>query len=228
MGFGHGRGLLPVPLQPVVIVAVEEVRLRSDGSDVRVNPEKLQQSPGPPLLHPDDDGLGQLLAPGAVGEAGHGHGARSRRPALLLRLGPHLVPVLGSVRLRLVVEQVSGSGEPDGGLLVVALYILPGLRLGQPVGRRLRPAALRPPGQRRAGLLASVGVHHQTGDGGAVAHAGVKHVNPDEKHDAEQQQPLLHGAGAERMQAVGKQPIFHKPSGVKSRPSGACCSTQSR
>ncbi len=52
---------LPVPLQSVLIVAVEEVRLRSNGSDVRMHPEKLQQSPGASFLHPDDDGLRKFL-----------------------------------------------------------------------------------------------------------------------------------------------------------------------
>lgn len=35
--------------------------LVSDGSDVRVDPESLQQGSGPPFLHADDDGLGELL-----------------------------------------------------------------------------------------------------------------------------------------------------------------------
>lgn len=47
----------PVPLQPVVVVSVEEVRLGSHGSDVRMNPKKLKQSPGPSFLYPDDESL---------------------------------------------------------------------------------------------------------------------------------------------------------------------------
>lgn len=35
--------------------------LVSNGSDVRVHPESLQQGSGAPLLHPDDDGLGKFL-----------------------------------------------------------------------------------------------------------------------------------------------------------------------
>lgn len=35
--------------------------LISNGSDVRVHPQSLQQGSGPPLLHPDDDGLGKFL-----------------------------------------------------------------------------------------------------------------------------------------------------------------------
>lgn len=125
---------LPVPLQSVLVVTVEEVRLGSHCPDVRMNTEKLQQSPGSSFLHPDDDRLRQLLAPGAVREAGHGAGPQ--RSFVLLGPHPvaHLVPVVGSVRLRLVIEQVSGRGEPDGGLFVVALDILPRLRLGQQFG----------------------------------------------------------------------------------------------
>lgn len=190
--------LLPVPLQSVLVVAVEEVRLRSHGPDVRVYPQELQQSPGASFLHPDDDRLRQLLAPGAVGEAGHG--ARIRN----------------SVSIR--VQQVSGRRGPDGRLLVVALHVLPGLRLGQQSGHQVRP-----PARRRSGLLAPRGVHHhQAGHGGAVAHAGVEHANPDYEHDDEQEKFLLHGAGPEGMQAVENRAIiFHKPSWSKSDPSGA-------
>lgn len=51
----------PVPVQPLLIVSIKEMWLISNGSDVRVHPESLQQRSGPPLLHPDDDGLGKFL-----------------------------------------------------------------------------------------------------------------------------------------------------------------------
>lgn len=55
------EGNSPVPVQPLLVVPVKEVWLVSNGSDVRVHPESLQQGSGPPLLHPDDDGLGKFL-----------------------------------------------------------------------------------------------------------------------------------------------------------------------
>ena len=58
----------PVPLQPVVVVSVEEVRLRSHGPDVGMHAEELEQCARASLLHADDDGLGQLLAARAVRE----------------------------------------------------------------------------------------------------------------------------------------------------------------
>lgn len=60
--------VLPVPAQPLVVAAVEEVRLGAHGSDVRVDPQELQQRPGSALLHPDDDGLRELLAAEVIGD----------------------------------------------------------------------------------------------------------------------------------------------------------------
>lgn len=58
---------LPVPSQPLVVEAVEEVRFRPDGSDVRVDAQELQQSPSTTLLHPYDDSLRKLFAAEIVG-----------------------------------------------------------------------------------------------------------------------------------------------------------------
>lgn len=55
------KGNSPVPVQPLLVVPVKEMWLIPNGSDVRVHPESLQQGSGPPLLHPDDDGLGKFL-----------------------------------------------------------------------------------------------------------------------------------------------------------------------
>lgn len=63
------KGHRPVPLQPLVVEAVEEVRLRADGSHVRMDAQELQQSPRPAFLHPDDDGLRELFAAEAVGHS---------------------------------------------------------------------------------------------------------------------------------------------------------------
>lgn len=53
---------IPVPFQPLIVEAVKEVRLRADGSHVRMDAQELQQSPGATFLHPDDDGLRKLFA----------------------------------------------------------------------------------------------------------------------------------------------------------------------
>lgn len=53
--------LLPVPLQSSVIVPVEEVRLGSSRSHVRVNSNKLENSSGPAFFHTDYDGIWQLF-----------------------------------------------------------------------------------------------------------------------------------------------------------------------
>lgn len=58
---------IPVPVQSLVVEAVEEVRFRSHRPDVWVDAEKLQQSSGSSLLHSDDDGLRKLLTAEAVG-----------------------------------------------------------------------------------------------------------------------------------------------------------------
>ena len=57
----------PVPLQSLVVEAVKEVRLRAHGSHVRMDAQELQQSAGATLLHPDDDGLGELFAAVTIG-----------------------------------------------------------------------------------------------------------------------------------------------------------------
>lgn len=49
---------IPVPVQSPCVMPVEEVRLRSQGADVRVEPQKLQQSPGASLFNPYDESLG--------------------------------------------------------------------------------------------------------------------------------------------------------------------------
>lgn len=51
----------PVPVQPFLVVPVKEVWLIPHGSHVGVHPESLQEGPGPPFLHPDDDGLREFL-----------------------------------------------------------------------------------------------------------------------------------------------------------------------
>lgn len=66
---------LPVPLQPLVVKPVEEVRLRAHRPDVGMDAQELQQGARPSLLHPDYDRLRKLL--GAEG-VGHGHAAALR------------------------------------------------------------------------------------------------------------------------------------------------------
>lgn len=75
-----GAPSLPVPVQPAAVVPVEEVGLRAQGPHVRVHADKLQHGPGAPLLHPNNEGLGQplgtqLRGAGVVGtgEARGGH-----------------------------------------------------------------------------------------------------------------------------------------------------------
>lgn len=59
-------GSSPVPLEPFLVVAVEEVRLCAHGADVRMQAQELEERARAALLHADDDGLGQLLGLGAV------------------------------------------------------------------------------------------------------------------------------------------------------------------
>lgn len=56
------RSSLPVPIRPFVVEAVEEVRLRANGSHVRMDAQELQKRPSAAFLHPDDDGLRELFA----------------------------------------------------------------------------------------------------------------------------------------------------------------------
>lgn len=49
----------PVPVQSACVMPVKEVRFGAQGADVRMEPEELQQSPGSPLLNPDDESLGK-------------------------------------------------------------------------------------------------------------------------------------------------------------------------
>lgn len=49
---------VPVPVQSPCVMPVEEVRLRPQGADVRVEPQKLQQSPCASLFNTNDQSLG--------------------------------------------------------------------------------------------------------------------------------------------------------------------------
>lgn len=49
---------VPVPVQSPCVMPVEEVWLRPQGTDVWVEPQKLQQSPGASLFNPYDQSLG--------------------------------------------------------------------------------------------------------------------------------------------------------------------------
>lgn len=79
-------GAVPVPVQSLVVEAVEEVRLCAHGSHVRMDAQELQESSSAALLHPDDDGLGELFAAKTVRD---GHvGGRSRAPGPVRQLPP--------------------------------------------------------------------------------------------------------------------------------------------
>ena len=94
---------VPVPLQPFVVVAVEEVRLGSHRSDVGMQAQELQQRPRPSFLHPDDDRLGQLFTFRLIEETRHGIIVQR------LRLASNLIPLLSSaVQIALVIQQVPG------------------------------------------------------------------------------------------------------------------------
>ena len=102
----YQMGVVPVPLQPLVVVAVEEVRLGSHRPDVRVQPQELQQRPGASLLHPDDDRLGQLFTLRLIEETRHGIIIQR------LRLASNLIPLLSSaVQVVLVIQEVPGRTE---------------------------------------------------------------------------------------------------------------------
>lgn len=63
----------PVPVQPLVVVPVEEVYLGAGGHHVGVQPQHLQQCPGAALLHADDDRPGQAaLGTALLGPAKQG------------------------------------------------------------------------------------------------------------------------------------------------------------
>jgi len=53
----------PVPIQSLLVVPVKEVRLIPNGSNIGMNPQSFQQSPCPPFLHSDYNGLGQFFHP---------------------------------------------------------------------------------------------------------------------------------------------------------------------
>lgn len=81
-GSGHQ---VPVPSEALVVAAIEEMGLRAHGAHVGVHAQKLQQRPRAALLHADDDGLRQLLAPRPTEEAGDGAWGVRHLRALLLR-----------------------------------------------------------------------------------------------------------------------------------------------
>ncbi len=68
----------PVPIQPLLVVPVKEVRLIPNGSHIGMNPQSFQQSPCPPFLHSDYNGLGQFFNPVI-------RGAVHRSPKLAVR-----------------------------------------------------------------------------------------------------------------------------------------------
>ncbi|KAG7222844.1 hypothetical protein INR49_016054 [Caranx melampygus] len=86
-----GKMLSSANVRPFIIKPVEEVRLRTDRSHIRVDAEKLQQRAGPSFLHADYNRLRKPLGPESVG-----HGDAVALGALL-----------GAVR-QYVLKQLSG------------------------------------------------------------------------------------------------------------------------
>lgn len=113
------KAVLPVPLQSLVVEAVEEVRLCAHGSHVRVDAQELQQSPRAALLHPDDDGLRELLAAEAVRDGNVGGPSRASGPVqrrLPDRGGRGAVVRIGLLGLQPIVgygpvDVVDGCGQ---------------------------------------------------------------------------------------------------------------------
>ncbi|GCB76147.1 hypothetical protein scyTo_0019849 [Scyliorhinus torazame] len=94
------------------------MRLRAHGSHIGMDPEELQQSPGAPFLHPDDDGLGELFTPEIVED----RDIPARRRRLFLGSGVRREPgfraLLVSPRplpqLRLGCRAAALGGHGDG------------------------------------------------------------------------------------------------------------------
>ena len=108
----------PVPVQSPVIVSVKKVRLCSECAHVRMDPDKLQHGPRAPLLHPDDQRVGQLLVPVPLG---HGEVVQS---------------VLGGGNAPRHVATTRGGGGGGGVFTSVA-----------GVTRSRRPSLIPPPGE---------------------------------------------------------------------------------
>lgn len=51
------HAVLPVPLETLVVEPVEEVRLCADSAHIWMDAQELQQRPGAPFLHANNDGL---------------------------------------------------------------------------------------------------------------------------------------------------------------------------
>lgn len=86
-------GVLPVPLETFVVEPVEEVWLGAHSAHIWMHAQKLQQRPGAPFLHANDDSLRKLLTSVRVGNRD------ATFPAAVVRLrvrvhvsGPSRVP----------------------------------------------------------------------------------------------------------------------------------------